>query len=300
MGALDKSGRTQVMPTMVFGPNAPADPLLDGIRQLVRDDYEVFGEIGRDADGAVAYLARELKANTIVAFKASPGAGGQYDLELVAELREDVPAGEKFCGHCGGKIRAWGRFCTHCGKELLPDTERYSADELRKAVQAALQDRFEILGDMRSQEGRVYFARERKTGKIQALRLTAQAGDEFAIRVTRAFEALALSRKPTAAAPPPPAAPPPRPAPPPPPPPQPAPVSRPPGPLGMTAGSVPPVRPDATATRQPAAPTRRVPPARKPSLGDRWEQVKEMARERPLVAVAVALAVLLVFLVLVS
>jgi hypothetical protein len=299
MGALDKSGRTQVMPTMVFGPNAPADPLLDGIRQLVRDDYEVFGEIGRDADGAVAYLAGERKSKALVAFKAIPGAGDEYELELVAELREDIPAADQACGHCGGKIRAWGRFCTHCGKELLPDTGRYSPEELRKAVQASLQDRFEILGDMRSQDGRVYFVRELESGKIQALRLTAQAGDEFAIRVTRALESIALSRRP-APSPAPAAPPPPRPAPPPAPPPgpaPPAPATRPPGPLaGMTGPAVPPVRPDATAAGRTARP--RVPPP--PPRPSHWEQAKEMARERPLVAVAVGLAVLLLFLALVS
>jgi hypothetical protein len=295
MGALDKSGRTQVMPTMVFGPNAPADPLLDGIRQLVRDDYEVFGEIGRDADGAVAYLARERTSKALVAFKAIPGTGEEYELELVAMLREDVPAVDQACGHCGGKIRAWGRFCTHCGKELLPDAGRYSPEELRKAVQASLQGRFEILGDMRSQDGRVYFVRELESGKIQALRLTAQAGDEFAIRVTRALESIALSGRP-APSPAPAAPPPPRPAPAPSPPP-PSPAPRPPGPLaGMTAPSVPPVRPDATAAGRTARP--RVPPP--PARPSPWEQVKEIARERPLVAVAVGLAVLLLFLVLVS
>jgi uncharacterized membrane protein YdfJ with MMPL/SSD domain len=69
----------------------------------------------------------------------------------------------------------------------------------------------------------------------------------------------------------------------------------------MTAGSVPPVRPDATATRGPAGLTGRAPltPAA-PARPTPWEQAKEMARQRPLVAVAMGLAVLLLFLVLVS
>jgi len=213
MGKLRDTGRARVRPSRVIGPSEPADPLLAGIRQLVGQDYEVYGEIGRTADDAVAYLAQDLRTRVLVAFKVIPGAGEEYELELVAELREDVPAQDQFCGHCGGKIRAWGRFCSHCGKEILKDTGRYTPEQLREAVQASLQDRFEILGDMRSQDGRVYFARELVSGKIEALRLTALQGDEFAIGATRVLktfvepESAARPAVPAAAPPPPPSPP---------------------------------------------------------------------------------------------
>ena len=288
MGTLHESGRAQVRPSRVTGPDAPADPLLAGIRQLVGLDYEVCGEIGRSADGGVAYLARDLRTRMLVAFKAIPGRGEEYELELVAELREDVPALEQFCGHCGGRIRAWGRFCGHCGKEIHPDTGRYTPEQLREAVQASLQDRFEILGDMGSQDGRVYFARNLDSGQIETLRLTAGKGDEFSIRVTRVLESLVSgpAAPPVAAVPSPPA----RPAP--------AGPKVPPsaGPLPRPA---PPMKP-ASAPRSPIVPPGGGTPTRPLGRMDQWKAMAEEAMQQPLVVMGVVLGAIAILLILLA
>jgi hypothetical protein len=59
-----------------------------------------------------------------------------------------------------------------------------------KAVNQATAGKFEILGEMSRAEGggTVYFARDLATGKIQALRLQQEQGQDYSIGMTRVLE----------------------------------------------------------------------------------------------------------------
>jgi len=225
MSVLGEAGRTRLSIPAVR-PDRPADPFLAAVREAAGADYTVYGEIGRAEDGSIGYLARDVRRDCLIALKLArrSGAPDEFELEVVQELRDDLPAFDKFCAKCGGALRAWGRFCPHCGAEVFGDVGPWSPEEMRQAVLDFAGDRYDILGEMRSQGGRIYFALEKESGRIDALRLEKKGADEFALGLTGVLKPIVRG----AAVPPPPPPPPrPRAAPPP----------------GVSAGRVEPARP---------------------------------------------------------
>jgi hypothetical protein len=186
MSVLGEAGRTRLSIPAIGRPERPVDPFLEAVREAAGADFTVFGEIGRAADGSISYLARDAQRDCLVALKLArrPAAPDEFELEVVQELRDDLPAFDRFCAKCGSALRAWGRFCPHCGAEVFGDVGPWSPEELRQAVSDFAGDRYDILGEMRSQGGRIYFALEKSSGKIEALRLEKKGADEFALGLT--------------------------------------------------------------------------------------------------------------------
>ena len=157
------------------------DKLLRAVQRAVAADYEVLGEMGRGAQGRIVYLAREAATRHLVALQLSPPAGngppGEMWLDVLRTLDASVPSGDDKCPRCGQQLRGWGRFCSQCGVDLsgvAPGSGHgTSMDQLLAAVKEAAGHRYEVLGQMARAEGGgvVYFARERATGQIAALRL---------------------------------------------------------------------------------------------------------------------------------
>ena len=297
MSVLGESGRTRLSIRAVR-PDRAVDPFLAAVREAAGADYAVYGEIGRAGDGSIGYLARDVRGNRLMALKLSVrlGAPEQFELEVVQELRDDLPAFDRFCAKCGGALRAWGRFCPHCGAEVFGDVGPWSPEELRQAVLDFAGDRYDILGEMRSQGGRIYFALEKATGRIEALRLEKKGAEEFALGLTGVLKPIVQG---TPAAPPPP-----------PPPPPPLPLRPGPSP-GVSAGRVEPARPGLTAPPAPMGrPRPPMPPAspRGPAprarpldawvgrARDMWGEVEQ----RPAAIVGVVVAGVLVLVLLLA
>jgi hypothetical protein len=181
----------------VKGTEAPTDELLDAVRQMAAGDYEVFGEIGRGHDSTVVYLANDIAASRLVALKLTSSGlnSDEYILDVVKELDSTLPSFENACSRCGTPLRQWGRFCGKCGMDLYSIADqKWTADELREAVQEFATDRFEILGEMRTQGGgRIYFARDVATGTVEALRLQKTRQDEFSLGFTGVLKPLVAS-----------------------------------------------------------------------------------------------------------
>jgi hypothetical protein len=283
MSELGEAGRTRLS-IPALRPDRPVDPFLAAVRDAAGADYAVFGEIGRTPDGSIGYLARDTQRDCLLALKLSrrSGAGEEFELEVVQELRDDLPAFDKFCAKCGGALRAWGRFCPHCGAEVFGDVGPWSPEELRQAVLDFAGDRYDILGEMRSQGGRIYFALEKATGRIEALRLEKKGAEEFALGLTAVL-------KPIVQGPPPPAAPPP---------PRPQP--------GVSGGRVEPARPGIPAPPARPRPPRPAPapqPRRARAL-DAWlEQARALWRDieqSPPAIVAVVVVGILLLVVLLA
>lgn len=189
MGVLRDSGSTRV--NFRAGGPGPRDEVLEAVRDAAKEEYEVFGEIGRAPDGTVAYLARDLVSKKLVALRLTRGvaAKNEYLLEVADRLDATVPAPPSNCARCQAEIRGWLRFCTQCGLNLWSDPNaggRRTKAVMLEAVQDATQGKFEILGEMSPSEvqGVVYFARDVESGKIEALRLQQEAGGEFSIGLT--------------------------------------------------------------------------------------------------------------------
>jgi hypothetical protein len=189
MGVLRDSGRTRLSLSSLAPPSGTRDELLDAVRQTADSEYEVFGEIGRNEAGAIAYLARDRHDKKLVALRLTRGASDEYLLEVAKHLDATVPTSGTGCPRCGAPLRSWGRFCTKCGLDLWTGPTvggAGSTTEMLEGVKQATAGKFEVLGQMTRAEGggTVYFARDIATGKIEALRLRQEQGQEFSIGLT--------------------------------------------------------------------------------------------------------------------
>lgn len=161
--------------------------------QEAADDYTVYGELGRHGDSLAALLARERAGGRLVVLMVSASTNPAGEMELSIEVKEQldarIPDGGTKCPACGAVLRPWVRFCTRCGHDVtgqgaVSDSERTA---LRAAVMSAVEADYEFLGEIRRSEGGgdVFFARERSSGRIAALRLNRSASDgEFELGET--------------------------------------------------------------------------------------------------------------------
>jgi TPR repeat protein len=189
------------------GSGAGDDDLLRAVKEAAAAEYEILGEMGRGERGSVVYLARERASQKLVALKLRPD-GGEYELSVVRELDASVPAMGNKCPSCKADLVGWGRFCSHCGKDLSGTRSgEASREELLKAVQGAAEGEYEVLGEMERSEGGgvVYFARELKSGRLVALRLTREqesdGSESYALGVTQVIKPLVASLGATYASP---------------------------------------------------------------------------------------------------
>jgi hypothetical protein len=193
---------------MAASQESAADELLEAVRDTAGDDYEVFGEIARSPDGAVAYLARDLADQSLVALRVEPDPRSRdaYLLEVAKQLDSSVPAPADACPRCAAALRSWGRFCTKCGLDLWtgPAPGHKEADaHVLAAVKEAARGRYEVLGEMHRADGSgfVFFARELQTGRVEALRLRQEAGQQYSIGVTQVLQRAVEAPDPKAKAP---------------------------------------------------------------------------------------------------
>lgn len=163
------------------------DQLLSAVRQAAGDGYTVYGELGREHDADVWYLARDLAAGSLVAMRLyteqiGPSGRREYALEVARELNASVSVGMSDCPACGTPMRRWGRFCTRCGASLADgDQSDVPAERERQLahIREEAGDVYDVLGEMPwSGGGAVFFALERSSGRLVRLRVT--SGDRLA------------------------------------------------------------------------------------------------------------------------
>jgi hypothetical protein len=198
---LKASGKATLSLPAVGGREAPQDDeQLAAVSEVAEGQFDVLGEMGRGKKGSVVYLARDLSTERLVALKLFHEGHDEYTLEVVQQLDGTVPALEGACARCGKQQEGWGRYCWNCGADLsgIGGTGASSADLLDAVVEAA-GDSLEVLGEMDRAEGggRVYFARDKSSSRIVALRLQKDKGapgeDEYVISQTQVLKPLAAS-----------------------------------------------------------------------------------------------------------
>ena len=172
---------------------------LSAVREAAEGEFEVLGEIGR-GDRGIVYLARDMSTDRLVALKLEAGdSADEFSLDVVKQLDRSLLTMESSCPRCNTAAQAdWRRYCPQCGFDLSGySSELQSPADLLNAVREAAPDQLEILGEMDRAEGggRVYFARDRNTGGIVALRLTRQkdagGSEDYALSQTRLLNPLA-------------------------------------------------------------------------------------------------------------
>jgi len=200
LSVLHEGGRTRIsLATPAPGSAVPRDELLEAVRDVAGQDFEVFGEIGQLQEGTIAYLARDAANKRIVILRLTPEPRQQneFRLDVARELDASVPAPSSACPRCGNAVRSWARYCTQCGVDLWTDAsagQPRSKEDLLEAVREATRGKYEILGEMpKAGGGIVYFARDLKTGKVDALRLHTEGNNSYSVGLTGVLRGLAES-----------------------------------------------------------------------------------------------------------
>jgi hypothetical protein len=182
---------------MTFSP----DELLEQVRQSA-EGFTVYGELGRNSDADIWYLARDQSTETLVALRLElqgQDAAGQpeYSLEVAKELGGQVAMGLGDCPNCKAPLRSYARFCGKCGADLVRGEELPTSPAeqaaLLEQVRLAAADYYEVLGQMPwlGGAGVVYFALERESGRLVRLRLRRDQQD-YSLGETQAL--MPLSR----------------------------------------------------------------------------------------------------------
>jgi Sel1 repeat len=189
--------------SVVPNPAAPReDAFLKAVQGAAAEDFTVLGEIGRGTDGVIIYLSREVASGRLVALRLQRDGSlaNEFSLEVVRQLDNSMPAPESKCFKCGKAIRGWARFCSYCGADLsgaaAGEGDAAGSVAMLEAVKEAVSGDYEVLGEMSRNEGggAVYFARDRQTNKIVALRLQREgSGEDFSVGLTTALKPLAAS-----------------------------------------------------------------------------------------------------------
>jgi len=197
---LRENGTTRL--NVVSRSSSSDDPFLNAVKEAAAADFTVLGEIGRGEGGVIMYLARETATRRLVALRLQREGqlADEFSLEVVRHLDNSMPAPDSKCVKCGKEIKGWARFCSYCGADLTgaapKEGDAVERALMLEAVKEAVSADYDVLGEMSRTEGggAVYFACERQTNKIVALRLQREgAGDEFSVGLTTALKPIARS-----------------------------------------------------------------------------------------------------------
>lgn len=198
MGQFRDAVRTAVTLPHEPGSASHGQPtLLDGVKSLCAGEFEVLGVMGRDMRQQVVYLAHDRADRSLVVLKLEPGqTPDEYTLCVVEKLDASIPAPGGSCPSCGISLRGWGRYCHECGADvsgLATGGSAATRAELMAAVVEASRDQFEVLGQMVRADGggRVYFARDLRSGALTALKLERSQSGEYQLGVTGVLSSLA-------------------------------------------------------------------------------------------------------------
>ena len=183
-----RSGTTQLVLPTLEKPGVPRDRFLDAVRKAAAGEFEILGELGRRADGGIAYLAKDLVEPRLVALRLerTPGGPHNYTLDVLKELDATLPTTGDGCPRCSAPPRGWGRFCPACGLDLSGGSGSRAglrSGELIQAAREAAGAQYQILGEMKRAEGggMVYFARERGKQTIVVLRLNEGPSKSYSV-----------------------------------------------------------------------------------------------------------------------
>ncbi len=156
------SGRHQAIDAIAMpirGPDvspaadvAPAETgdLLAELRTQSRDEYEIFGEMGR-VGASVFFLARELVSSDLVVLRLSPATGG-YVLDVDRRVDPVSLGRHAICAGCGARLDDAVDRCVRCGRLVSSrgrsETERRDERERLLEMTEAAGHEFSFVGEV--------------------------------------------------------------------------------------------------------------------------------------------------------
>ena len=187
-------------------PSNTAVPL-DDVRQAAADTYEIYGELGRSAQGHPVYLAREKSPQGRMVLLdlrlvgQDPTGADEYALDFAGEVHQPGSVSGRICPSCGATDPRSGRYCARCRHNFMDPSGRpvQSRQELLTQVRQQTGGTYDILGEVEHAAGRgiIYLAQDRSSGALAALRLqydeAAGSRDEYSLDVTRNLDGLLAS-----------------------------------------------------------------------------------------------------------
>jgi hypothetical protein len=189
-----------------MSPPNTALPLAE-VQEAAADTYEVYGELGRSAQGHPVYLAREKSPQGRMVLLdlrlvgQDPTGADEYALDFAGEVHAPGSVTGRICPSCGATDPRSGRYCARCRHSFADPTGRpvQSRQELLTQVRQQTGGTYDILGEIDHAAGRgiVYLAQDRSSGALVALRLqydeAAGSREEFSLDVTRSLDGLLAS-----------------------------------------------------------------------------------------------------------
>lgn len=189
-----------------MSPPNTALPLTE-VQEAAADTYEVYGELGRSAQGHPVYLAREKSPQGRMVLLdlrlvgQDPTGADEYALDFAGEVHAPGSVTGRICPSCGATDPRSGRYCARCRHSFADPMGRpvQSRQELLTQVRQQTGDTYDILGEIDHAAGRgiVYLAQDRSSGALVALRLqydeAAGSGEGYSLDVTRSLDGLLAS-----------------------------------------------------------------------------------------------------------
>jgi PEGA domain-containing protein len=177
------------------------------VQEAAADTYEVYGELGRSAQGHPVYLAREKTPQGRMVLLdlrlvgQDPTGADEYALDFAGEVQAPGSVTGRICPSCGATDPRSGRYCARCRHNFADPTGRpvQSRQELLNQVRQQTSGTYDILGEIDHAAGLgiVYLAQDRSSGALVALRLqydqAAGGREEYSLDVTRSLDELLAS-----------------------------------------------------------------------------------------------------------
>jgi hypothetical protein len=173
------------------------------VQEAASEAYEIYGELGRGTRGYPIYLARERSNNArmvlleLLPVGADAAGGTEYALEFRGEVQTPGSVSGRICPSCGASDPRSGRFCARCRYNFSDASGPIqSREDLLEQVRQQTSNTYDILGEIDHAQGQgiVYFARDRGTGALVALRLqyagAGPNGEEYSLDVTQGGDSL--------------------------------------------------------------------------------------------------------------
>ena len=131
---------------------SPDDLAWRAILEATQGTHEVLGELARDADGAVAFVARPIENGDYLILNleqvSGPGTTRRYSLFHLNKLDETVPAPRITCSVCSALVASGRGTCPACGSALGAGIDAPVASDVLLAFHYYVTGQYDLIAEV--------------------------------------------------------------------------------------------------------------------------------------------------------